>query len=140
MPADRNLALARAQRFGFWIGTKLDPRRAVYWQVTYDDQGRMKRKGRNWVEVLPHGVSREPARFAAAEVEMVGPHEWLTYYPEADAPICGWGRPRLPDGAMQYCPKDREEGEPFCRAHMAELQSSEGEEQNGPGEDGSHTE
>lgn len=128
MPTDRNLALTRAQKFGFWVGTKQTPRRAVRWEAARHEDGRESRRGRVWVEVLPTGSSRAPQRFFAADVELVGPHEWLTYHPGADEPVCGWGRPRLPDGGMQYCPKGREEDQPFCRTHMAELEGSEGEE------------
>lgn len=117
----KNADLIRAQRFGFWIATKLAPRRAVRWEATRLEDGRETLRGRNWVEVLPHGEKRVPLRFFAAEVEHVGPHEWLTYYPAVDEPVCGWGRPRLPEGEMQYCPRIREEDDPFCRMHMSEL-------------------
>lgn len=121
--------MIRKQKYGFWVATKLAPRRAVRWDVgALHEDGRPKFRGRNWVEVLPHGSTRTPERFHAADVELVGPHEWLTYYPGAEEPVCGWGRPRLPLGEMQHCPQNREEGDPFCRKHMAELARSEGEE------------
>lgn len=116
-----NTRLIRQQQFGFWIGTKQAPRRAVRWEKTFKEDGRETLRGKNWVEILPHGESRTPERFFAADVELIGPHEWLEYYPAVDEPVCGWGRPRLPEGEMQYCPRTREESEPFCRTHMAEL-------------------
>lgn len=135
----RNADLIRAQKYGFWVGTKLMPRRAVRWEDARHEDGRPSLRGRNWVEVLAHGETHTPERFHAADVELVGPNEWLTYYPSAEDPVCGWGRPRLPHGAMQYCPRKREEGDPFCRLHMTELTSSEGEEEHARGNEGSHT-
>lgn len=126
----RNRELIRAMKFGFWVGTKLMPRRAVRWESATRDDGRATLRGRNWVEVLPIGERRSAERFFAADVELVGPSEWLDYYPAADEPICGWGRPRLPDGRIQHCPRSREDDQAFCRRHMTELTSSEGEEEH----------
>lgn len=139
----RNADMIRAQKFGFWVGTKRTPRRAVRWEPTLLEDGRESLRGRNWVEVLAYGHERqEPERFFGADVELVGPAEWITYYPAVDEPICGWGRPRLPGGDMQYCPRTRRvaEGqlEAFCPAHMRELHALEGEEKNA-GEDDSHS-
>jgi len=127
--------LIRVQKYGFWIGTKSAPRRAVRWEPKERPDGRQTYRGRNWVEVLEHGVSREPERFYGADVEAVGPHEWLTYYPAAGEPVCGWGRPRLPDGGMQYCPRIRQDDKPFCRMHETEIQGEESD----AGEDVSHS-
>lgn len=134
----KNSDLIEAQRWGFWVGTRRAPRRAVRWETTRLEDGRETRRGRNWVEILPHGSTREPERFFASDVEYVGPAEWLTYYPAVDEPICGWGRAR-PEGGMQYCPRscretDDGEREAFCPAHMRELSAPEGEEQHDAGE------
>lgn len=117
----KNADLIRAQKFGFWVGTKTSPRRAVRWKPTTLKDGRETLRGKNWVEVLPHGESRTPERFFAADVELIGPHEWLDYYPGVDEPVCGWGSPRMPQNRMQYCPRLREETQPFCQRHTAEL-------------------
>lgn len=134
----RNANLIGAQKFGFWVGTKRAPRRAVRWEATRLDDGRETLRGRNWVEVLPQGQNRNPERFFASEVEMVGPDEWLTYFPALNEPVCGWGRPRLPKGEMQYCPRTVREAdgqrEAFCPRHMRELQAPEGEENHGEDE------
>lgn len=114
-------------KFGFWVRTKVAPFRAVRFQALRHPDGRESRRGRVWVEVLEHGVTREPGKFLTAEVELAGPHEWLDYYPAVNEPVCGWGRPRLPDGEMQYCPRHRKEDAAFCRRHMEELEGSEGE-------------
>lgn len=127
----RNRDMVKAQAWGFWIATKAAPRRAVRWERVQHEDGRNSMRGRNWVEVLEHGSTRTPERFHGADVEMVGPHEWLTYYPAVNEPVCGWGRPHLPDGGMQYCPRQRQEGQAFCKRHMTELNSSEGEEEHG---------
>lgn len=129
----RNVTLIEAQKWGFWVGTKQAPRRAVRWEETQHEDGRTTLRGRNWVEVLADGHGGDtPERFFGADVEMVGPHEWLTYRPTTDEPVCGWGRPRLPDGVMQYCPRTRRvahgQTEAFCPAHMRELSAPEGEE------------
>lgn len=141
----RNRELIKAQSFGFWIGTKRAPRRAVRWENAQLEDGRASMRGRNWVEVLSHAEhgKREPERFFGADVEYIGPHEWLTYHPHVDEPVCGWGRPRLPEGEMQYCPRVRQvtpagQREAFCPAHMRELQGSQGEETDA-GEAGSHS-
>lgn len=130
-----NAELIRLQKYGFWIGTKQSPRRAVRWEAQTSPEGRQKFRGRNWVEVLEHGVSREPERFFGADVEAVGPHELLAYYPAVDEPVCGWM-----SEPGKYCPRPREvtDGaiQPFCRRHESELQ---GEESNA-GEDSSHAE
>lgn len=112
-------------RYGFWVSTKQAPRRVVRWDAPLRDDGRASYHGKNWVEVLPHGVSREPERFYTADVEYVSPAEWLDYYPGVTEPICGWGRPRLPDGKMQYCPRLREAGEPWCAKHKHEMDTEE---------------
>ncbi len=129
--------LLQMRTYGFWIRTKLAPYRAVRWEDQAHGDGRQSFRGKNWVEVLPHGEDREPEHFFTADVEPVGPHEWLSYYPGADEPVCGWGRPRLPDGAMQYCPRQRDEGQPFCDKHMMELLKEErnlsGEDESGAG-------
>lgn len=139
----KNVDMIRAQKFGFWVRTKQAPYRAVRWEVQRHEDGRESLRGRGWVEVLAHGEDREPQRFFAADVELAGPHEWLSYYPAASEPICGWGRPRLPEGDTQFCPRQRENAadgqlEPFCRRHMTELLGSAGEESNATGEAGSH--
>lgn len=113
--------LLAVQAYGFWIRTKQAPFRAVRWEQQLREDGRQSFHGKRWIEILPHGEDREPEHFYTADVEPVGPHEWLTYYPAVDEPICGWGRPRLPEGQMQYCPRLREADEAFCRTHMAEL-------------------
>lgn len=133
MPSvNENARLVKQQKYGFWVRTKNAPHRAVRWEAPPRDDGSPSFRGRNWVEIREHGATHEPMRFYAKDVEVRGPHEWLTYYPEAGSPICGWGRPRLPRGDMQYCPRVREADEPFCRAHMAELQ---GEEVDGQAEE-----
>lgn len=135
----RNADLIRAQKYGFWVGTKLMPRRAVRWEATVHEDGRTSLRGRNWVEVLEHGETRQPERFHAADVELVGPSEWLTYYPGVEEPVCGWM-----DRPGHYCPRAREvtDGavQPFCPRHEAELQGSEGEEEHARGNEGSHAE
>lgn len=131
----RNRELLRAQAWGFWVVTKQEPRRAVHWIQAQHEDGRPSLRGRNWVEVLEHGVTRDPETFHGADVELAGPHEWLTYYPAVDEPVCGWGRPRLPDGSMQYCPRQREAEQPFCRKHMTELQGEETHDAVPPGAD-----
>lgn len=126
--------LIRLQKFGFWIGTKQTPRRAVRWEPKERPDGRQTYRGKNWVEVLEHGVSREPERFYGADVEAVGPSEWLTYYPAVNEPICGWRELRDAGTGPQewYCPRIRpvnnESVQPFCARHEAELNGSEGEE------------
>lgn len=132
----RNREMLNAQKLGFWIATKRGPRRAVRWEPAQHEDGRTTMRGRNWVEVREHGSIHTAERFHGADVEMVGPHEWLTYYPAADEPICGWGRPRLPEGDMQYCPRLRAQDQAFCARHMSELQ---GEETNGTREGSSHS-
>lgn len=132
----RNTDMEQAQRWGFWIGTKASPRRAVKMVPERHEDGRESRRGRIWVEVLEHGSRREPERFYGADVEIIGPHEWLTYYPAVNEPVCGWREIRdAGDGPKEwYCPRRREvtEGafQPFCRRHEYEagLQSPEGEE------------
>lgn len=118
-------------KYGFWVRTKNAPHRAVRWERQYHEDGRESFRGRNWIEVLPHGSTRDPEQYFTVDVEYVGPHEWMDYYPAVDEPVCGWGRPRLPDGEMQYCPRLREPDEPFCRRHMTELD----EERTPDGED-----
>lgn len=131
-PRDANYRLTQAQKLGFWIGTKRDPRRAVRRIQAVRKDGKQSTRGRLWVEILPYDEygNRDPERFNAADVEHVGPHEWLTYYPHPDEPVCGWGRPRLPEGGMQFCPRPRREGqdgklEAFCPQHMRELRGEE---------------
>lgn len=131
-PRDANFHLHQAQKFGFWIGTKREPRRAVRWQQTFREDGRRSLRGPNWIEIMPYDQygKREPERFYAADVENVGPHEWLSYYPHPDEPVCGWGRPRPPEGVMQFCPRPRERGESgallaFCPQHMGEFKREE---------------
>lgn len=128
--AEKLLAL---YKYGFWVRTKNAPHRAVRWERQEREDGRESFHGKNWVEVRAHtDFDPRPAeRYFTADVEYVGPNEWLDYYPAVDEPVCGWGRPRLPDGGMQYCPRFREEGEPFCRYHMTELN----EERNLDGDD-----
>lgn len=127
--------------YGFWIRTRQDPPRAVRWEPQVREDGTVTNRGRGWVEVLPHGATREAERFLAADVELAGPHEWLSYYPGPEEPVCGWGRPRLPRGNMQYCPRQRAGDDPFCKKHMAELEGSEGEEEHDREADGdAHTE
>lgn len=128
MPKPMTEQLIRAMRYGFWVRTKQDPVRQVRWEPQRHEDGRQSFRGRNWVEVLPHGERRPPERFAAADVVLAGPSDALPYYPAADEPVCGWGRPGLPDGQMHYCPRTREPNDPFCPQHTAELNSSEGEE------------
>jgi len=122
-----------AQRYGFWVRTKLNPRSAVRWEPQAHEDGRQSFRGQNWVEVLPHGEDREPDRYFAADVELVGPHEYLHYYPAASEPVCGW---MTEPG--KYCPRPRavttESMQPFCAKHQAEL-TAEGEETNGSGEE-----
>lgn len=132
-----NKRLLDQMAYGFWVRTKQAPHRAVRWAPQRHDDGRESFRGKGWTEVLEHGEDREPEQFYGADVELVGPHEWLDYYPATNEPVCGWGRPRLPKGEMQYCPRRREEGEPWCRLHMHEL----GEETNArAGEADSHPE
>lgn len=126
--AERMLRMAR---YGFWIRTKNAPYRAVKWVPVKHEDGRQSFRGRNWVEVLQHGDTRDPETYYTADVEPAGPHEWLDYYPAVTEPTCGWGRPRLPDGGMQYCPRTRDADQPFCPTHMAEIN----EERNLSGED-----
>jgi hypothetical protein len=130
-----NERLLEARKWGFWAGTKTAPRRAVRWDPVQHPDGRQSFRGRNWVEVLPHGEDREPERFFGADIEAVGPHEWLTYYPAAGEPICGWGRPRLPDGGMQYCPRTRVGDAAFCPQHMIEVQGEDTHAEHGEGQD-----
>lgn len=135
-----NERLQDMAKLGFWIRTKQEPYRAVRWEPQRHEDGRQKFRGQNWVEVLRHGATRPAERFYGADVEPAGPHEWLSYYPAVHEPVCGWGRPRLPDGVMQYCPRTREvtDGaiQPFCAKHQLELQ---GEEEHA-GESHSHAE
>lgn len=127
-------------RLGFWMRTKQPPYRAVKWSVALHPDGRQTFRGRRWVEVLAHGEEgREPSTFFGEEVTPAEPTQWLDYYPAVDEPVCGWGRPRLPDGEMQFCPQPRTEGQAFCPRHITELNGSEGEENHG-GEDDSHSE
>ena len=128
MPRPMAEKLINAMKYGFWVRTKQDPPRMVRWVPQTHEDGRQSLRGRNWVEVLPHGERRVPERFNVADVELAGPHEWLAYYPAVHQPVCGWGRPRLPDGATVYCPRTREENNPFCNQHTAELTGSAGEE------------
>jgi len=125
--------MLEAQRYGFWIRTKLNPYCAVRWEPATHDDGRATYRGRNWVEVLPHGEIREADRYFAADVELVGPHEYLSYYPAVNEPVCGW---MVEPG--KYCPRPRgvtsEAIQPFCPKHQAEL--SAGEESNGAQESG----
>ncbi len=128
-PRDANYTLNQARKFGFWIGTRRQPRKAVRWDQQYREDGKRLMRGANWVEIMPQDEygTRDPDRFFAADVETVGPYEWLPYYPHPDEPVCGWGRPRLPEGGMQYCPRPRREGpdgkpEAFCPQHMREIQ------------------
>lgn len=123
-------------KYGFWVRTKVAPFRAVTWEAPPREDGRRSFHGKNWIEVLPHGSDREPETFHTADVETVGPSEWMDYYPTVESRVCGWGRPRLPDGNMQYCPRLREEGDPFCRYHVTELEEErnlDGEDQPGAG-------
>ena len=131
----RNNDLLNQIKFGFWVRTKQAPYRAVRWERTFHDDGRETLRGRNWVEVLPHGEEeRTPARFFAADVELAGPHDRLTYYPAANEPVCGWQEASWIESG-EFCPRMREaaadgELEAFCRRHMTELTGSEGEETN----------
>lgn len=113
------------QRYGFWLRTKRPPFRAVRWEAQAHEDGRQSFRGRNWVEVLPQGATWEAERFFSADIEAAGPHEWLTYLPGTREPVCGWGKPRLPDGEMQYCPRSRTDDNAFCRLHMAEMARGE---------------
>lgn len=130
----KNADLIQAQKYGFWIGTKRAPRKAVRWEPTRHEDGRETLRGRNWVEVLEHGSRREPERFYGADVEAVGPSEWLTYYPAVNEPVCGWRELRDAGNGVRewYCPRVRvvSEGafQAFCARHETELSSSEGEE------------
>jgi hypothetical protein len=85
------------------------------------------------VEVLPHGEDREPDRYFAADVELVGPHEYLHYYPAVNEPVCGW---MIESG--KYCARSRavtdERIQSFCARHEAELTA--GEETNGEDQHG----
>lgn len=113
-----------AQRWGFWVRTKLNPHSAVRWVGPKHEDGRQSYRGKNWVEVLPHGEDREPDRYFAADVELVGPHEYLSYYPAVNEPVCGW---MVEQG--KYCPRLREITsqaiQPFCPKHQAELSAGE---------------
>lgn len=120
-----NEQLLKAQAWGFWVRTKLAPHRAVRWEPQFHEDGRRSFRGQNWVEVLPQGTDRIPERFFAADVERAGPHEWLTYYPHPQEPVCGWARE---PGVAQYCPRLRGDEQPFCPKHMAELEAPQGEE------------
>lgn len=128
----RNADMIRNMKFGFWVGTRQAPRRAVKWEPTRLEDGRETLRGKNWVEVMEHGESREPERFHGADVENVGPHEWLTYYPAVNEPVCGWM-----ESEGQYCPRPRavtsDAVQPFCRRHEDQLQ---GEEEHGGEEQG----
>jgi hypothetical protein len=128
-----NARLIQQQAYGFWVRTK-QTRRAVRWSAQLNDKGNVTYRGRNWVEVLEHGAERPPERFYGADVELAGPHEWLDYYPSADEPVCGWQE--VP-GSQQYCPRRREQDEPFCRKHMSELQGEDNHAREGEGEAGS---
>lgn len=108
-------------RYGFWVRTKLAPFRAVRWEEQRHEDGRQSYRGKNWVEVLPHGEDREPERFFTADVETAGPHEWLEYYPAVREPVCGWGQPRMPHGKTLFCPAARRGDDAFCPKHMAVL-------------------
>ena len=119
------------ERYGFWTRTKQPPYRRVRWEPQTHEDGRQSFRGQNWVEVLAYGEDRDPMRFHTADVETENPSVWLTYYPAVTEPICGWGRPHLPDGAVKYCPRPRDADNPFCPTHMAELN----EERNLSGED-----
>lgn len=128
-----NREMIRALKFGFWVREKKS-RRAVRWEAARHPDGRESLRGRNWVEVLPHGEEREPERFFAADVELAGPHDYLTYYPAADEPVCGWS-----EKPGEFCPRVRERAadgnlEPFCRKHQTHIQGEEphGEDQSGP--------
>jgi hypothetical protein len=125
--------LLEMQRWGFWIRTKQTPPRAVRWDPQRHEDGRRSFRGANWVEVLPHGVTREPERFFAADVEHAGPHEWMTYFPMVGEPICGWAKDST---GRQFCPRRREDDQPFCPKHMTELESSTAEESHGRGQEG----
>lgn len=130
--------LLDAERWGFWTRTKQAPFRAVIWDAPPREDGKRSFHGKGWVEVLAYGEDREPKWFYTADVEAAGPHEWLEYYPDPTSPVCGWGRPRLPEGGIQYCPRKREEGQPFCQRHIHEL-LDDTEERNLSGEDQSDT-
>ena len=135
MTKSRTEQLIDSYKWGFWVRTKVAPFRAVRWEPQkHKDGQRQSFRGRNWVEVIPHGEDREPERFFAVDVEYAGPHEWLDYYPALNEPVCGWGRPRLPAGDMQYCPRLREKDQPFCQKHLHEL-LADVEERNLSGED-----
>lgn len=120
--------LLQMQGYGFWVRTKTAPYRAVKWDPQRHEDGRQSFRGRNWVEVLPHGIHRAPERFFTADVEAAGPHEWLSYYPPTTELICGWGD--TTHTPVRYCPRKRTQAEPFCRKHMAEL-TKVGEEDAG---------
>jgi len=126
--------LLQQMAYGFWVRSK-QTRRAVRWEPQRHKDGRQSFRGRGWVEVLEHGATRAPEKFHAADVELVGPHQWLDYYPGVDEPVCGWAKE---PGRNEFCPRQRHEGEPFCRRHMAELNDSAGEETHGESER-SHT-
>jgi hypothetical protein len=122
---DGTQKLIDMQRWGFWIRTKQTPHRAVRWETQRHEDGRESFRGRNWVEILPHGEDRTPERFFTADVEYAGPYEWLSYYPDINTPLCGWGERREAHGAIQYCPRKRTEGQPFCPKHTLELVGEE---------------
>ncbi len=135
MPKSHTEQLLRQMMYGFWIRTRQDPPRAVRWEPQEHEDGRQSFRGKGWIEVLPHGVQRAAERFHAADVEMAGPHEWLTYYPATGEPLCGWME--VPG---QYCPRLRRVTDdviqPFCPKHQAELEGSVGEENHGIDESG----
>lgn len=139
-----NERLTEMRRIGFWVRTKLPPYRAVVWNAPPREDGLRSWHGPNWLVIQPEGDTSEPRRLFGADVEPVGPNEWLTYHPRLDSPLCGWGRPRLPDGGMQYCPRERAATDgvqdAFCARHMTELTSSEGEGEQNAGEERSHAE
>lgn len=127
MPHPLNDRILRMQKFGFWVRTKLSPHRAVKWEPETTEDGRQTQRGQRWVEVLAHGERRIPKRFYAAEVEAVGPHEWLSYYPAVDEPVCGYM-----EAEGRYCPRARaitsDAIQPWCPKHEAELSAPPGEE------------
>lgn len=142
MTKSLNERLLEHQKWGFWVGTKALPRKAVRWDPQFHEDGRQKFRGCNWVEVLAHGATHTPETFYGADVEAVGPYERLTYYPAVDEPVCGWQEAEWMETG-EYCPRVRERAsdgslEAFCRQHQAVLAAT-GEESNAR-EEHSHAE